>query len=638
MLAVGIFSLFPSVKRCRSEGALLLQGLFKGLRNPSFQQILTMRKASIFLSQLSRHRIKSFAPLLFRDYVSNPSFSSSPLFSPTHLKPCAKTHGLLLKSNQFRRNQIRNMDTLTRVLVEKQDQLAQAFCSAGTAEEMLRIFKEMESCLDEQKLAKFSVILGLKLSHEGEDPEKVIPYANRALKTFEKDDPPYSEFLVLAFLCLGTTNFKLRRFAESLGYLQKAIRISDWFEANDLSGRDSCGLVYPVLNVLANLKMVIGLKKEGLEHLGKLVEIKEKIFGKDSREVGVESRGLAQSYVSELYFKEALPYCLKALEIHKKQLERNSVDVAYARRLLGVIYTGLEEHEKALEQNELSRKVFSNWGQSSDLIDLEMFSANVHIVLGKYETAINTLRGVVEMTDEDSLTRASVFISMGKALHFQEKIEDSKRCLEIACGILDKKETASPVEEVVDAYVKIVMQYESMEEFETAISLLKRPLAFLQKLPQEQPSKGKVNAMIGWLLLSMDKLAEAIPHLELAASILKETYGTKNFILGYIYNNLGAAYLVLDSRHRCISYPSAAETFAVAKDIMDESLGPHRRESIMVCQNLSTAYDFMGRYDCFSWSLICFPRWYLIKLLVIGIELYFLICSLIWLLLGNSAI
>ena len=46
----------------------------------------------------------------------------------------------------------------------------------------------------------------------------------------------------------------------------------------------------------------------------------------------------------------------------------------------------------------------------------------------------------------------------------------TKRCLEIACGILDKKETASPVEEVVDAYVNIVMQYESMEEFEIAIS------------------------------------------------------------------------------------------------------------------------------------------------------------------------
>jgi hypothetical protein len=63
---------------------------------------------------------------------------------------------------------------------------------------------------------------------------------------------------------------------------------------------------------------------------------------------------LAQSYVSALNFKEALPYCLKALEIHKKHLGQNWVDVIYARTIHGVIYTGLEEHEKpALEQNDL---------------------------------------------------------------------------------------------------------------------------------------------------------------------------------------------------------------------------------------------------------------------------------------------
>jgi tetratricopeptide (TPR) repeat protein len=107
-----------------------------------------------------------------------------------------------------------------------------------------------------------------------------------------------------------------------------------------------------------------------------------------SRQVGLANRDLAQSYVANLDFEEALPYYLRALEIHKKHLEQNSVGVACARRLLGVIYFGLTEHEKASEQNELSMKVLSNWGQSSDLIDLDILSANVHITLGKYETAI----------------------------------------------------------------------------------------------------------------------------------------------------------------------------------------------------------------------------------------------------------
>jgi tetratricopeptide (TPR) repeat protein len=532
-------------------------------------------------------------------------------------------------------------------LVEKPDQLSsgqgkmkekseleKAFESAETVEEIIKAFQEMKSGFDEKELGMYSWRVAAHLEMEEEDPEKILSFANRALKVFEEDDQ--RPLLAIVLYIMGSANCRLKRFASSLEYLNRASRVLDRYQPNDLCGEDFGRMLLPLQCVLVKVESELGRTEEALELLRKCVEFKEEMLEKDSslsRQVGLANRGLAQSYVANLDFEEALPYCLRALEIHKKHLEQNSVDVACARRLLGVIYSGLKENEKALEQNELSRKVLSNWGQSSDLMDLEILSANVHIALGKYETAINTLRGVVEMTDEDSLTRASVFISMGKALHFQEKMEDSKRCLEIACGILDKKEIASPVEEVVEAYVKIAMQYKSMEEFETAISLLKRPLAFLQKLPQEQPSKGKVNAMIGWLLLLTDKLAEVIPHLELAASILKESYGPKHIMVGYIYNNLGVAYLILDSRHGCISWPSAAETFAVAKDIIGESLGPHHQDSIIACQNLATAYDFMGRYDYFSCFLVCFPRWYLIKLLVVGIELYFLICSLIWLLL-----
>ncbi|KAK9945099.1 hypothetical protein M0R45_010630 [Rubus argutus] len=134
------------------------------------------------------------------------------------------------------------------------------------------------------------------------------------------------------------------------------------------------------------------------------------------------------------------------------------------------------------------------------------------------------------------------------------------------------------------------MQYETMNEFETAISLLKRTLALLEKLPQEQHSEGSVSARIGWLLLLTGKVSQAIPYLEGAAERLKDSFGPKHFGVGYIYNNLGAAYLELDRPQ------SAAQMFAVAKDIMDIALGPHHADSIESCQNLSKAYDAMKSY------------------------------------------
>ncbi|KNA19868.1 hypothetical protein SOVF_057450 [Spinacia oleracea] len=216
----------------------------------------------------------------------------------------------------------------------------------------------------------------------------------------------------------------------------------------------------------------------------------------------------------------------------------------------------MEQYEKALEQKQLSQKVLKNWGRSSDLLRAEIDAANMHIAL---------------------------------ALVSQDKFADAKRCLEIASGIVVKKEKSKPLE-ASEAYMETSMQYETMNEFETAISLLKRAQALLEKLPQEQHSEGSVSARIGWLLLLTGKVTQAIPYLESAAETLKESFGTKHFGVGYIYNNLGAAYLELE-RHQ-----SAAQMFAVAKDIMDVSLGPHHVDSIEACQNLSKAYAAMESY------------------------------------------
>ncbi|KAL0383610.1 UNVERIFIED_CONTAM: hypothetical protein Scaly_0648300 [Sesamum calycinum] len=213
----------------------------------------------------------------------------------------------------------------------------------------------------------------------------------------------------------------------------------------------------------------------------------------------------------------------------------------------------------------------------------------MQIALGRYEEAINTLKGVVQQTDKEGEDRAMVFTSMAKALCNQDKFADAKRCLEIACGILEKKERSSPLV-VAEAFMEISMQYEAMNEFEIAISLLKRALTMLEKLPQEQHSVGSVSARIGWLLLLTGNVEQAIPYLEDAAERLKESFGSKHYGVGYVYNNLGAAYLELDRPQ------SAAQVFAYAKDIMDVSLGPHHMDSIEACQNLSKAYAAMGSY------------------------------------------
>ncbi|KAK9704854.1 hypothetical protein RND81_07G015500 [Saponaria officinalis] len=520
----------------------------------------------------------------------------------THLKPCSNSKGLLYKppkTHQFQKNPCQNFNTQVEIppnlpfrqrKIKERSQLEDDFESAETAEEMLEAFKQMEANFDEGDLGLSCLKIGLKLDQEGENPEKILSFANRALNVFDLESDSFTLPVAMTLQLLGSCYYNLNKFNDALGCLNRANKILNRVtDDGKFSDKDVMPILHAVQLELANVKTAMGRREEGLDNLRKTLEIKAFLMGKDSREFGKGNRDVAEACVAILNFKEGLPHCLKALEIHLGLLGENSVEVAHDRRLLGVIYTGLEEHEKALEQNKLAQKVLRSWGRTSDLLRAEIDAANMHIALGRVEAAINTLKGVIQKTEKDSENRVLIYITMGKALINQEKFADAKRCLEIACSVLDKKEKTKPLV-VSEAYMEISMLYETMNELEIAISLLKRALALLEKLPQEQHSEGSVSARIGWLLLLTGKVAQAIPYLESAAETLKESFGSKHFGVGYIYNNLGAAYLELERPQ------SAAQMFAVAKDIMDVSLGPHHTDSIEACQNLSKAYAAMESY------------------------------------------
>ncbi|XP_072995086.1 protein KINESIN LIGHT CHAIN-RELATED 2-like [Typha latifolia] len=540
-----------------------------------------MRRASpSLLSYLLKSKLSS-------RNLSRLPFSSRSLspFPPQNLFPKYPSRSLQTSSYSAP-----TLSPRQRKLKEKTD-LEEAFESATTTDEILAAFEALESSLDanDAKLGLACLKVGQHLDSIGyEDHEKVLSFGLRALKILDCDGGS-SISVAMTLHLVGSTSYELKRFNDSLGFLNRANRILATLESESSCDFDVRPVSHAVQLQLANTKTAMGRREEALVNLRRCLELKEAILEPDSRELGVGCRDLAEAYAAVLNFKEALPLCLKALEIHQEKLGQNSVEVAHDRRLLGVIYTGLEEHAKALEQNELSQKVLKSWGMGSDLLHAEIDAANIQIALGKYEEAINTLKGVASQTDKESETRALVFISMAKALSNQEKVADSKRCLAMACGVLEKKESVSPAR-VTEAYVEISSLYESMNEFETAISLLKKCLEMLEKLPQEQHMEGNVSAKIGWLLLLTGKVSQAIPYLEGAAERMKESFGPKHFGVGYIYNNLGAAYMEMDRPQ------SAAQMFALAKDIMDVSLGPHHADSIEASQSLANAYSAIGSY------------------------------------------
>ncbi|XP_028555823.1 protein KINESIN LIGHT CHAIN-RELATED 2-like isoform X2 [Dendrobium catenatum] len=556
----------------------------------------TFSSSFLLLSTLlkSTSRRKFLPRSFFSDHSSlDPSLLSYPISSP-NLKPGTDHPFTLIK---FHSRCFQTFPDPSPLLpsrqrnIQEESDLEESFESATTTEEILKSFQAFAATLDEKdkRLGLACLKVGQHLDSIGtDDHENILSFGLRALKILD-DGGDASVSVAMALHLVGSASYDLKRFNDSLGFLNRANRILGVLEKENSEEFDVRPVIHAVQLQLANTKTAMGRREEALLNLKRCLELKESILEPKSREMGIAYRDLAEAYAAVLNFKEALPLCEKALEIHLSRLGQNSVEVAHDRRLLGVIYTGLEDHVKAMEQNQLSKKVLKSWGMSSDLILAEIDAANIQIALGKYDEAVKTLKGVAQQTEKDSEIRALVFISMAKALCNQEKFAEGKRCLEISCDILEKKEMHLP-SKVAEAYMEISSLYETMNEFATAIPLLKRSLGMIEKLPQEQHMEGNVLGKIGWLFLLTGKVEEGIPYLESAAERLKESFGAKHFAVGYIYNNLGAAYMELERPQ------AAAQMFAISKDIMDVSLGPHHADSIQTCQSLANAYSAMQSY------------------------------------------
>ncbi|XVF80972.1 hypothetical protein PTKIN_Ptkin15bG0118900 [Pterospermum kingtungense] len=298
------------------------------------------------------------------------------------------------KLNASRNLRTPSQSSSGQVEVDAKPHIVEAFGPPKTADEMLAAFQNMEASFDDADMGLASLNVGLQLYREG---------------------------------CLNRADSLLRRLKEE--------------------GVASVEEIRPgVQRELGHVKRAMGRVDEAIENFTKALDIMEMTLEKDGKKLGVAYRDLADGYLSISDFKEALPLALKALEIHKEELGHDSGEVAHDRRILEAIYSGAGEHKRALEQFELSRKIFKDFGLSSELLSVEMDAANMQITLGMFDEAIHTLKGTVQKTEneEDNENQAGMFILIEKALCNQGKYADSKRCLEIALRIIDKKETISP--------------------------------------------------------------------------------------------------------------------------------------------------------------------------------------------------
>ncbi|XBI76089.1 hypothetical protein VPH35_069362 [Triticum aestivum] len=418
------------------------------------------------------------------------------------------------------------------------------------------------------------------------DHQKALDLALKALGPLQEAHGGWSLPIARALRLAGAATCRLGSLADSLDSLEAAAEIVDPLQGG---GAEAATVAAAVHDQLARTKTAIGRRWEAVASFQRALELKCRFLGAGSAELGDAYRDAAEAYAGVLCFDKALPLCLKALEIAEKRSGEGSAEAAKVRRVLVVAYTGLGRSEEALEQNELVRMEYERLGLDAELSLIEIDGASLRILLGRTEDAMNELKKVMKRANKESEERALAFVAMAKILCSEERSSDSRRCLEIARETLDAKRSVN-TERVAGAYTEISMLYESMNEFEMSLCLMKKTLAFLEGASGMQHIQGSISARMGFLLLLTKRIDESVPFLEKAIEKLKNCFGPMHFGLGFAYKHLGEAYIEMGQPESSIKF------FGLASDIINAAFGPKHEDSIEILQCTANAYGLMGSY------------------------------------------
>jgi tetratricopeptide (TPR) repeat protein len=420
------------------------------------------------------------------------------------------------------------------------------------------------------------------------DHKRTIDLVLKAVVPLQESHGGWSLPVARALRLAGAAASRAGRVSDGIESLGAASEIVDYIWGMRHGDREVAAVGAAVYEQLARTKMTAGRRWDAVGDLQRALEMKAVFLDAGNAELGDTCRDVAEAYTNVLEFDKALPLCLKALGIAEGRSGEDSTEVAKVQRVLAVVYTGLDRNGEALQQIELARILFERLVLDVELSQVEIDAANLHLLLGKSEEAMNYVKRVMQRSDKESEERALAYVTMAKLLSFQDRTEDSKRCLEIARGIIDAKDSMNR-ERLAEAYAEISMLYESMTEFETSLTLMKKTLELLEGASETQHIAGSISARMGWLLLLTKRVSEAVPYLESAVDKLKNCFGPKHFGLGFAYKHLGQAYVEMDQ------HESAVKFLALAKDIIVATFGPTHEDSIDISQSLANAYGLLGR-------------------------------------------
>ncbi|XWS40748.1 hypothetical protein CRYUN_Cryun17cG0022100 [Craigia yunnanensis] len=449
----------------------------------------------------------------------------------------------------------------------------------------------LEAGLENPDLGPFLLKQTRDMMSSGENPQKALELALRAMKSFEKcaDGKPSLE-LVMSLHVLAALYCNLGQYIEAIPVLERSIEIPmiEDGQTHALAKFAGCMQLGDTYAMLGQIENSILCYTAGLE-------IQRQVLGETDPRVGETCRYVAEAHVQALQFDEAEKLCQMALDIHRENGASASIEEAADRRLMGLICDSKGHYESALEHYVLASMAMAANSHEVDVASIDCSIGDAYLSLARFDEAVFAYQKALTVfksaKGENHATVASVLVRLADLYNKIGKLRDSRTYCENALRIYGKPNPGIPSEEIASGLIDIAAIYQSMNELDQSLKLLKKALSNFGEAPGQQSTIAGIEAQMGVMYYMMGSYADSYNTFKSAISKFRASGEKKSALFGIALNQMGLTCVQL------YAINEAADLFEEAKSILEKEYGPYHPDTLGVYSNLAGTYDAMGRLD-----------------------------------------
>lgn len=472
---------------------------------------------------------------------------------------------------------------------DKPDESKAKVAQGEALEALEALLKKMEVSVgvSDPKIGAICLRLAQLCDSADEEPEKILSYGQRALKVFGSFEASWERASCLHVI--GYAYFKMDEFQKTVVQLEQSSMVLKKLRAT-VSEQDIRTLKHAVETLLGQAKISLGRHHEALTHFQEAIAINEQLLEPGNPDLAASYLQAAQAYKDAKDPDEAICLCFKALPIYTNYYGASSSQVADVRRLMSVVYFDLEEFEDALSEYETVRPILEGLGKSEEVASLDLASVESFFRLEKYDEAIAKLKTVVRDTAETSPSHGNALVMLARAYAILKRDKSVAKYCKKALDVFKMQKLSV---DIGTSLVSLALVHQRQQEYEQATEIYKRALENFNQCHEHQAAAAAadIEGQIGFLLLHVEKVDEALPYLESSVAKKKSIHGPESEEVLDVYNHLGVAYSQVGK------LDEALEQFEAAKVVLSENFKGVDSLTISIYNNLANMYSVFGRLD-----------------------------------------